>query len=74
MPPELALIAAQQHIADLHRAASQHRLVHAAAATTTSGSHAVPAPCYAADSVSFLRWLLQRGHLEPREDRAGGCK
>jgi hypothetical protein len=30
MHPQLTVILAQQHIADLHRAADHHRLVHAA--------------------------------------------
>ena len=60
MHPQLALIAAQQHIADLHRAADHNRLVHTAATTATS-SHAVPAPRHAAAApVSFLRWLRRR--------------
>jgi hypothetical protein len=55
MHPQLALIAAQQHIADLHRAADHSRLVHAA--TTATSGHPVPAPRHAAAPVSFLRWL-----------------
>jgi hypothetical protein len=59
MHPQLILIAAQQHIADLHRAADHNRLVHTA--TTATSSHAVPAPAprhaAAAAPVSFLRWL-----------------
>jgi hypothetical protein len=39
MHPQLTLIAAQQHIADLHRAADDNRLAH-----TATSSHAVPAP------------------------------
>ena len=58
MHPELLLIAARQHIADLHRAADHDRLVHTA--TTTTSSHAVPAPRHAAAPVSFLRWLHRR--------------
>jgi hypothetical protein len=54
MHPQLILIA-QQHIADLHRAADHNRLVHTATATS---SHAVRAPRHAAAApVSFLRWL-----------------
>lgn len=64
MHPQLALIAAQQHIADLHRAADHNRLVHTATTTTTTtatSSHAVPAPRHAAPApVSFLRWLRRR--------------
>jgi len=57
--PQLTLIAAQQHIADLHRAADHNRLVHTA--NTTTSSHAVPAPRHAtAAPVSFLRWLRRR--------------
>ena len=58
MHPQLTHIAAQQHIADLHRAADHNRLVHAA--TTATSSHAGPAPRHAAAAaapVSFLRWL-----------------
>jgi hypothetical protein len=37
MHPQLTLIAAQQHIADLHRAVDHNRLVHTA--TTATSSH-----------------------------------
>jgi hypothetical protein len=57
MHPELMLIAARQHIADLHRAADHDRLVH-----TATSSRAVPAPRHAAAAaVSFLRWLRRAG-------------
>ena len=46
MHPQVTLIAAQQHIADLHRAADHNRLVHTA--TTATSSHAIPAPRHAA--------------------------
>ena len=56
MHPQLALIVAQQPIADLHRAADHDRLVH-----TATSSHAVPAPRHAAAApVSFLHWLRRR--------------
>ncbi len=57
MHPQLTLIIAQQHIADLHRAADHNRLVH-----TATSSHAVPAPRHAAAAapVSFLHWLRRR--------------
>ena len=56
MHPQITLIVAQQHIADLHRAADHDRLVH----TATSG-HGVPAPRHAAAApVSFLHWLRRR--------------
>jgi hypothetical protein len=42
MHPQVILIVAQQRIADQHRAADHDRLVHTA--TTTTSSHAVPAP------------------------------
>ena len=60
MHPQLTLIAAQQHIADLHRAVDHNRLVHTA--TTATSSHAVPAPRHAAAAapVSFLHWLRRR--------------
>ena len=53
-------IAAQEHIADLRRAADHYRLVHAA--TNATSSHAaVPAPRHAAAApVPFLRRLLRR--------------
>jgi hypothetical protein len=55
MHPQLNLIA-QQHIADLRRAADHHRLVQ-----TASSSYAGPAPRHAAAAqVSFLRWLRHR--------------
>jgi hypothetical protein len=57
MHPQLTLIAAQEHIADLHGAADHDRLVHAA----TTSSHAVPAPRHAAAApVPFLRWVRRR--------------
>ena len=60
MHPQLTLIAAQQHIADLHRAADDNRLVHTA--TTDTSGHAGPAPRHAAAApVSLLRRL--RGRL-----------
>jgi hypothetical protein len=56
MHPQLIHIVAQQHIADLHRAADHNRLVHTA--TTATGSHAVTVPRHAvAAPVPFLRWL-----------------
>ena len=58
MHPQLTLIAAQQHIADQHRAADHNRLVDTAA--TAISSHAVPAPRHAAAPVSLLRWLRRR--------------
>ena len=58
MHPQLTFIA-QQHIADLHRAADHNPLVHTA--TTATSSHAVPAPRHAAAApVSFLHWLRRR--------------
>jgi hypothetical protein len=75
MHPRLTVILAKQHIADLHRAADQHRLVHAAAITKPppdpDSGHPVPET-----SGSFLRGLrrrfprTQRGRLRPR--REGG--
>jgi hypothetical protein len=40
--PQLTLIAAQQHIADLHRASDHNRPVHTATANTATSSHAFP--------------------------------
>ena len=58
MHPQLNFIA-QQHLAELRRAADRHRLVHTA--TTATSSDAVPAPRRAAAApVSFLRWLRHR--------------
>ena len=54
MGPQLTLIAAQQHYADLHRAADHNRIVRSA--TTATSSHMVLAPRHAA-RVSLLRWL-----------------
>jgi hypothetical protein len=75
MHPQLLLIAAQQHIADMHRAADHDRVVH----TATTG-HAVAAPRHAAAApVSFLRWLRRHAaappvSFRPREDQAGDSK
>ncbi len=62
MHPHLPLIATQQHMADLQRAADHNRLVHTAtAATTATSRHSVPAPRDAAPApVSFLHWLRRR--------------
>ena len=54
MGPQLTLIAAQQHYADLHRAADHNRIVRSA--TTATSSHTVLAPRHAAPRVSLLRW------------------
>jgi hypothetical protein len=86
MHPQLALSAARQRIADLHRAADHDRLVHTA--TTAASSHAARAPRHAvpapgtpparqsrscAGSAAVFRSLVH-GRLEPREDQAGDCK
>ena len=42
MHPQLRLIVAQEHIADMHRAGDHDRLVHTV--TTATSSHAGPAP------------------------------
>ena len=64
MHPELTFIAAQQHIADLHRAADHDRLVRAA--TTATGSRAGPTARHAAAApVSFLRWLRRLARDAP---------
>jgi len=52
MHSQLTHIAAEQHIADLHRAADHNRLVHAA--TSATSSHAVPAPRRRASLVPAL--------------------
>jgi hypothetical protein len=56
--PHSTFLVAQQHIADLHRAADHNRLVH----TATTSSNDVPAPRHAAAAapVSFLHWLRRR--------------
>jgi hypothetical protein len=56
MHPQLTANLAQQHIADLRRAADHDRPVQAA--TTASRSHA--AGRLVAAPVSFLRWLRRR--------------
>ena len=76
MHPELTLIVAQEHIADLHRAADHDRLVHAA---TTAATPSPPPRRAAATPVTFRRWLGRRLPqpripVGPREDRAGDCK
>jgi hypothetical protein len=60
MHHQLTPIAAQQQIADLHRAADHDRLVHTA--TTATSSHTVPASRHtaAAAPVSFVHWLRRR--------------
>jgi hypothetical protein len=59
MHPQLTLIAAQQHIADLHQAADHNRVAHTAA--TATSNHSIPAPRHAAAApVSLLRWLRRR--------------
>ena len=63
MHPRLTLIVAQEHIADLHRAADHDRLVHTATSSHAlpAPRHAVPAPRHAAAGpVSFLHWLRRR--------------
>ena len=65
MHPQVVLIAARQHIADLHRAADDNRTVHTAptapTAPTATSRHAVRAPGHAAVApVSFLHWLRRR--------------
>ena len=71
MHSRLTYIAAQQHIADLHRTADHNRLAHAAtntaataaatAATTATTTHAVPGCRHAAAaSLSVLSWLRRR--------------
>jgi hypothetical protein len=62
MHPQLTLIATQQHIADLHRAADHNRLTHTATtATSATSSRAVPAPRHAAAApISLLHWLRRR--------------
>ncbi len=56
--PHSTFLVAQQHIADLHRAADHDRLAHTAA--TATKSDAAPAPRHAAARISFLRWLRRR--------------
>jgi hypothetical protein len=53
MHPRLTYTLAEQHIAELRRAANHRRLAHAAV-TASSSSHAAPAP------VPFRRWLRRR--------------
>jgi len=59
MHPQQALIVAQQHVADLRRAADHDRLVHAA--TTASRSDAPPPAAHAvAAPVTLIRRLRRR--------------
>jgi hypothetical protein len=62
MHPQVVLIAARQHIADLHQAADHNRVVHTGTtATTATSRHAVRTPGHAAVApVSFLHWLRRR--------------
>ena len=65
MHHQVVLIAARQHIADLHRAADHNRLMrtpsNAITATTATSRHAVRASGRAAVApVSFLHWLRRR--------------
>jgi hypothetical protein len=64
MHSQLTLIVAQEHVADLLRAADHDRLVHTATATTATTatrSEAAAAPRHAATApVSLLRWLRRR--------------
>ena len=61
MHTQLTFIVAQEQVADLLRAADHDRLVHTAATTTATTSHAVPTTRHAATApVSFLRWLRRR--------------
>jgi hypothetical protein len=71
MHPRLTLILAEQHLADLRRAADHARVARVArVATSTTSSHAAPAPRHAAAKpVSFLHWLRRR--LASRTHRSG---
>jgi hypothetical protein len=79
MHPRLTVILAEQHIADLHRAADHRRLVHTA---TTAKPQRRPTDVrpVAATPVSFLRRLRRRlphtqhGRPKPREVQARACK
>ena len=59
MHPRLTLIVAQQHIADLHRAADHDRLVQAATTDTRSDAPAAGRPVAAAP-VTLIRRLRRR--------------
>ena len=62
MHPQLALIVAQQRIADLHRAANHARLVHAATSQAAPAtSHAAATTSHAAAApVTLIRQLRRR--------------
>jgi hypothetical protein len=60
MHPQLTVILAQQHIADLRRAADHNRVVHATTSTTSSHAAHAPRPMAAAKPISFRRWLHRR--------------
>ena len=79
MHPRLTIILAEQHIADLHRAAEHHRLVHTATTAKPQRPPTAGRPV-AATPVSFLRRLRRRlphtqhGRPKPREVQAGACE
>ncbi len=60
MHSQLTPAAAQEQIADLHRAADHSRLVHAATTTTNCGNDVPARRRAAAAPVPFLRWLRRR--------------
>ncbi len=59
MHPQQALIVAQQHIADLRRAAHHDRLVHAGTTASRSDATTAGRPVAAAP-VTLIRRLLRR--------------
>jgi hypothetical protein len=61
MHPKLSLIAAQEHIADLHRAADHDRLVHEV--TTERSSHVVTAGD--SDAATPVRFMRRLRHARP---------
>ena len=60
MHPQLTLIVAQQHIADLHRAADHDRLVQAATTAGRSDAPTASRPVAAAAPVTLIRRLRRR--------------
>lgn len=78
MHPQLRLIAAQQHIADLQRAADHDRLVHSAASVTTAtpSAHPAPPPPRQSRSCACMEMTPHLDHAQPGrpercEERAG---
>jgi len=82
MHPQLTLLAAQRHIADLHRAGDNDRPVHNATATAATSFHAVPCTpprrrraslvlALASVAGSLKTHNTQHSRLEPHDNQVG---